>query len=232
MSQINYEQIQLDDDLVAEYLTQNPDFFNHYPHLARQLKIPHAERGSVSLVELAQLRMRDKVASLEAEISDLMAVASHNERIFRVYVELLPKLMHCQQLAELELHLRDALMGQLGVSRISLKLNREYLPLSPALEEHSLAGEQIENLWVNRISLKGHYFGRLTQGEQVLLFDNAHLVHSVAIMPLGDRARFGVLTAASRDADHYIAGMDSLLLGQLCEVIASLLPNLVGADAA
>ncbi|CAG9298474.1 DUF484 family protein [Celerinatantimonas diazotrophica] len=231
MSQVNLEQLLLDDELVAEYLQQNPDFFTRFPYLADRLRIPHHQRGSVSLVELSLERMRDKIAVLETEISDLLGVASQNERIFRVYVDLLPQLLHCPDFASLQDKLQSAMVEQLGLSQLSLRLNQAHLSLGEPLESFSLSAEHMENLWVTRLSHEGHYFGRLTRGELQLLFASPEQVQSVAIMPLGERARLGVLAAASDEADHYVAGMDGLLLGQLCEVIATLLPTLVGCDA-
>lgn len=231
MSRVNLDQLPLDDELVAEYLQQNPDFFTRFAYLAEQLKIPHQQRGSVSLVELSLERMRDKIALLETEISDLLAVASHNERIFRVYVDLLPQLLRCTDFISLQDKLCQAMVEQLGLSQLSLRLNKAHLSLTQELEPFSLTAEQLENFWITRLSHEGHYFGRLSKGELGLLFARQEQAQSVAIMPLGERARFGVLAAASREADHYVAGMDGLLLGQLCEVIATLLPTLVGCDA-
>lgn len=232
MSQVNLDELPLDDELVAEYLQQNPDFFTRFPYLAEQLRIPHHQRGSVSLVELSLERMRDKIALLETEISDLLAVASQNERIFRVYVGLLPQLLHCTDFTSLQDKLQSEMVQQLGLSQLSLRLNRAHLNLGEELKPFSLSAEHVENFWITRLSHEGHYFGRLTQGELQLLFAAPQeQVQSVAIMPLGERARLGMLAAASREADHYVAGMDGLLLGQLCEVIATLLPTLAGCDA-
>ncbi|MFM2480716.1 DUF484 family protein [Celerinatantimonas sp. YJH-8] len=232
MSVSNLKTELLDDEQVAEYLQHQPDFFNRYPQLATQLRIPHPQRGTVSLVELNLSRLRDKVQTLESEITDLMAVASHNERIFRVYVDLLPLLMRSQSLAELEMHLHHALVEQLGVTTWSLRLNRDHLSLAKSFWDRSLSGDQIENIRVTRLSHAEHYFGRLTRGERELLFDAPHQANSVAMIPLGPQARLGLFVAASLNADHYVAGMDSLLLGQLCDVIATLLPALVNDVAA
>lgn len=222
----------LDDSLVAEYLQRHPDFFNRFPQLSMDLRIPHAERGTVSLVELNMARLRERVQTLETEITELMSVASHNERIFRVYVDLLPALLRSRSLAELEMHLHRALVEQLGVTSLSLRLNRAHLELADSVLDRSLSGEQIENMRLTRLGHAEHYFGRLTQGERELLFDEPSKANSVALVPLGNRAQLGLFAAASLDADHYVAGMDSLLLGQLCEVIATLLPELVNDHVA
>jgi uncharacterized protein len=42
----------LDDKKVAEYLLSHPDFFGSNSELLTHLRIPHSERGAVSLVEI------------------------------------------------------------------------------------------------------------------------------------------------------------------------------------
>ncbi|WP_432455458.1 MULTISPECIES: DUF484 family protein [unclassified Agarivorans] len=228
MSEFDLSQpLLIDESLVVEFLLDNPDFFVRHPSLVKQLRLPHKEKGAVSLVELQVQRLRDKVLDLEQEITDLMAVASLNERIFHVYVDLLPDLMACDSFAELQHRLSRALVDDLGVESVSLRLSQQRFSLDELPAEYGIEQEQIERVRVTRLTQHPHYFGRLTQGELQLLFDESEDIASVALMPLGHNAELGFFIAASRDADHYIAGMDSLLLTQLCQVIASLLQRLV-----
>ncbi len=217
----------IDETLVLEFLMDNPDFFIRHPQLIKQLRLPHKEKGAVSLVELQVQRLRDKVLSLEQEITDLMTVASLNERIYHVYVDLLPDLMACDSFAELQHRLSRALVDDLGVASVSLRLNQQHFDLTELSPEFALAQEQIERIRVTRLSHQPHYFGRMTKGELELLFDETNDLASVALMPLGHNAELGFFVAASHNADHYVAGMDSLLLTQLCQVIASLMSRLV-----
>ncbi|MPW31358.1 DUF484 family protein [Agarivorans sp. B2Z047] len=227
MSEFDLSQpLLIDESLVVEFLLDNPDFFARHPSLIKQLRLPHKEKGAVSLVELQVQRLRDKVLSLEQEITDLMSVASLNERIYHVYVDLLPDLMACDSFAELQHRLSRALVDDLGVERVSLRLSHQF-NLEDLSPEYGLEKEQIERVRVTRLSQQPHYFGRMTKGELELLFDHTDDIASVALMPLGNNAELGFFVAASRDADHYVAGMDSLLLTQLCQVISNLLLRLV-----
>ncbi|MGY5451242.1 DUF484 family protein [Agarivorans sp. MS3-6] len=228
MSEFDLSQpLLIDETLVVEFLLDNPDFFMRHPSLVKQLRLPHKEKGAVSLVELQVQRLRDKVLNLEQEITDLMAVASLNERIYNVYVDLLPDLMACDSFAELQHRLSRALVDDLGVERVSLRLSKSLFASGDLTDEYGLEHEQIERVRVTRLSHQPHYFGRMTKGELELLFEHTDDIASVAMMPLGHNAELGFFIAASRDADHYVAGMDSLLLTQLCQVIASLLIRLV-----
>ncbi|WP_026958221.1 DUF484 family protein [Aliagarivorans taiwanensis] len=213
--------------LIGEYLQDNPDFFARHPHLVKQLRVPHSERGAVSLVELQVQQLRSKVANLEQEITDLMTVASHNERIFKAYVDLLPPLLACDSFAELQHRLRRAIVDGLGVSQVSLRLNQDYFDLSENASECALDEERLQRFRVTRLGEEPHYFGRLSKGEIELMFDSHDQVSSVAVVPLGSQAEQGFFLAASKDADHYVEGMDSLLLTQLCQVVSGLLLRLL-----
>ena len=47
--------------VVADYLQQHPDFFQHYPELLPLLRLPHQQRGTVSLVERQLELQREKI---------------------------------------------------------------------------------------------------------------------------------------------------------------------------
>ena len=71
------------------------------------------------------------------------------------------------------------------------------------------------------------YFGRLYDHERHLLFGEEALVHSAAILRLGEQGELGLLAFGHADAEYYHPGMDSLLLEQLGRFITLLLPTLV-----
>ncbi|GGJ05267.1 hypothetical protein GCM10007978_48530 [Shewanella hanedai] len=71
-----------DEMLIREFLLDNPDFFNRYPELLLAMRIPHAERGAISLVERKQEMYRNRVQQLEEEITSLLGMATRNEMIY------------------------------------------------------------------------------------------------------------------------------------------------------
>ena len=73
---------------VYTFLAQNPDFFIRYPELLEKIKIPHAQKGSVSLVEIQSEQLRKKVRQLNLKLSQLVSIAKQNEKIYRVYTDL------------------------------------------------------------------------------------------------------------------------------------------------
>ena len=75
----------VDDALIAEYLAENPDFFEHHPQLLQQMRLRHSAQGAVSLVERQQQILRDRVRQLEEEITDLMVHFCDIDRVPNIH---------------------------------------------------------------------------------------------------------------------------------------------------
>src|SRR3990167_9367359 len=68
--------------LIVDYLYDHPEFFLQHPELVSRLRLPHQQRGVVSLVERQLELQREKIRSLEDDITRLMGTARQNEQIF------------------------------------------------------------------------------------------------------------------------------------------------------
>ncbi len=206
----NIQQLPFDEMLIREYLLDNPDFFNRYPELLIAMRIPHAERGAVSLVERRQELLRQRVTELEEEITSLMKIATYNERIFNFNNELSFKLLACKDLGELRQTLSDGLKGEFGFSHVRL------------ITVHEIDSE-LSNIWRHRLQ-SGYYFGRLTHSESSRLFGSE--VGSVALTKLSDNNGQVIFAIASKDPTHFNPDMDSLLFSQLRHLLDHILPQL------
>src|ERR1700744_3264516 len=71
-----------EEETVAHYLQQHPEFFeNHLPLLAR-LRLPHARGSStISLVERQVEVLRERHANLEQKLADFVTVARANDAV-------------------------------------------------------------------------------------------------------------------------------------------------------
>ena len=92
-TQPEYVEDSLTDEAVAEFLTQNPDFFERNSHLLKALRLPHASGGAVSLVERQVSVLRQRDVKLEKQLKDLIQVARDNDvlsaKVHRLSIELL-----------------------------------------------------------------------------------------------------------------------------------------------
>lgn len=215
------DELELDEQQVAEYLRDTPDFFVRHQGLLEQLRLPHGQKGSVSLVEARLERQRQRIQMLEEEITELMTVAGENERIFRVYVDLFPRLFACTSLSQLQRLLARTFQQQLRLSAMVLAIDPRWRPGATVL-----SGEQLDRLYRERMAGRDIYLGRLGKDEKQRLFGDA-MVSSVALVRLGAKGEQGLLAFGSVDAGHYGAEKDTLFLSQLADVVSLLLPRLM-----
>ncbi|TRY10748.1 DUF484 family protein [Shewanella hanedai] len=199
-----------DEMLIREFLLDNPDFFNRYPELLLAMRIPHAERGAISLVERKQEMYRNRVQQLEEEITSLLGMATRNEMIYLFNSSLSLKLLQCEDLGELRQILSEGLKTQFNFSHVRL------------ITVHDIDSE-LSQIWSKRLS-PGYYFGRLTLSESKRLFGGE--VGSVALSRLSDECGQVIFAIASQDTVHFHPEMDNLLLDQLKQLLDHLLPKL------
>ncbi|MCL1086288.1 MULTISPECIES: DUF484 family protein [Shewanella] len=199
--------VPFDELIIREYLLDNPSFFNRYPELLLAMRLPHMERGAISLVERRQEMLRQRVSQLEEEITSLLTMATRNEKIYQFNTELSFKLLNCADLISLKEVLADSLKMQFNFSHVRLI---------------SVLDADMKAIWDQRLH-KGHYFGRLTQQEAKRLFGSE--VGSVALTKLSEDTPV-IFAIASQDATHFHPDMDNMLLEQLQRLLAHMLAKL------
>ncbi|MBT1064001.1 DUF484 family protein [Bowmanella sp. Y26] len=206
----------LTSEQVRDYLLANPDFFLFYPTVLDTLRIPHQQKGAVSLIERQSEQLRLKVRQLQHQINELMSVAKQNERIYRIYADLNLRLFSCKSLFEVRSTLEQVLLHQLELHALSLKL----FGFDDDLPETS------KRLLLDKRFNHGiYYLGRLSQQEQTLLFGEKR-IESVAMMLIGERGEMGLLAIGSNEGHHFHPGMDTLLITQLQKFLTLVVPQL------
>ena len=217
----------VDDALIAEYLAENPDFFEHHPQLLQQMRLRHSAQGAVSLVERQQQILRDRVRQLEEEITDLMVTARRNEELFKCYNALYSALLDCGSVSAVMDTIQATFAEQLQMPAVTLKFFDSPLPLA---EQYSFTADTHKQLLSKRFKDSRIYLGRLSQEEQRLLFPD-QAVASVALLLLGKDGELGMLAIGNHDPSHFDPAMDSLLITQLQALLSHLLPTLMAHEA-
>jgi uncharacterized protein YigA (DUF484 family) len=215
---MNTDEIPLTDELVNAYLQDNPEFFSRNNELMTGLRLQDSQRGTVSLVERQQQQLRQKIHTLEDEITQLMSVASHNENLFMLYSDLYLRLIDCQSANEL----LDCL-AQTTTELLSLSAFKLYLLDSVDIEHDSLSVNDCQGVIQNRFEHSDYYFGRLQQSEQELIFSHNCAGSVVLVKLVHDNKDLGFLAISSDDAHHFDPRMDTLLLSQFKRLVAKLL---------
>ena len=203
---------------VRAFLLQNPEFFAEHPDLLEKIKLPHEQKGSVSLVEIQSDQLRKKVRQLNFKLNQLVSIAKQNEKIYRVYTDLNVQLLRCESVAEVQFTLEDVLQERLQLSSAVIKSFKGPHAI-PELQQRLFTEKRFKNT--------NFFFGRLSQHERQLLFGESP-AESVALMLLGDNRELGILGISSCDASHFTPDMDTLLLQQLQQVLNIILPEMMG----
>jgi uncharacterized protein YigA (DUF484 family) len=203
----NYDELELDEDLVRAYLEQNPDFFVNHADLVTQLRIPHASHGAVSLLEKRQEIQRAKIIKMEEELSILMGHARQNEIIFRAISDMYIALVGCKSVAALEQAVDKVCQEQLYLAQFRLLQPEDeaYIHL-----QAKLAGNN-------------SYLGRLAPEVMETVFDGR--AQSVALVELNyelddTEVIFGIAAFASASAQHFQPSMDTLFIDELGRVLS------------
>jgi len=203
---------------VRVFLLENPEFFAQNPDLLEKIAIPHAQKGSVSLVEIQSEQLRKKVRQLNYKLTQLVSIAKQNEKIYRVYTDLNVQLLRCTSVAEVQFTLEDVLQERLQLSSAVIKSFKGPHAI-PELQRRLFTEKRFKN--------SNFFFGRLSQHERQLLFGE-NSAESVALLLLGDNNDLGILGISSNHADHFTPDMDTLLLQQLQQVLNIILPEMMG----
>lgn len=201
------DDLQLDAELVKEYLEQNPDFFVEHSDLVTKLRIPHASHGAVSLLEKRQEIQRAKIIKMEEELSILLGHARQNEVIFRAISDMYIALVGCKSVAALEEAVDGVCKNQLYLAQFRLLQPEDeaYIHL-----QAKLAGST-------------SYLGRLSPEVMETVFDSN--AQSVALVELNyeqddQECIFGIAAFASASAHHFQPSMDTLFIDELGRLLS------------
>ena len=197
--------------VVYDYLQDHPEFFQQYPQLLASLRLPHQQRGSVSLVERQLEMQREKIVALEDDITRLMSVARQNEQLFLAFNQLQAQLYQAENLQQAEHSLQQftAAMPQVQQCRLL------------CFNEHHSASE-FQLLLSRRLNEQGIYLGRLNKEEQQGLFPPQ--IHSVALILVSNEEQpLALLAFGSEQDDHFQPSMDKLFISHLATILAQLL---------
>jgi uncharacterized protein YigA (DUF484 family) len=215
---IQLDELKLTDDIVIDFLHDNPEFFNRNPELINSLRLADQNRGTVSLVERQQSQQRQKIHNLEEEITQLMAIANQNEQLFALYSDLYLRLLDCGSASELLDCLYQATTELLSLSGLKV-----WLKDGTDVEHSSIVDNDCAGVMNNRLAKEDYYFGRLQKSEQDLIFSQ-NQEGSVVLIKLNHLDdEIGFLAISSADADHFDPRMDTLLLSQFRKLVAKLL---------
>ncbi|MGF1774621.1 DUF484 family protein [Vibrio wakamikoensis] len=220
-----FEASHLTAEVVAEYLSDHPDFFKGRESLVESLSLPHQQQGAVSLVGIQLQRQRERIEALEEEITALMSLAARNDRTFYEFMSLQENLLKCHDL--------QSVVSAIKYTATGLNL-RGYLKLIDS-DDHAdpLSMESWKRFTTNHLNGKEAYLGRLRQADRSMLFTEQQIsdgqvpeLGSYVVLPLKRKFAQGLLIFSSDDGGHFQPDMDTLFLRHLALVVSYLCEHL------
>jgi uncharacterized protein YigA (DUF484 family) len=222
----------LEEKTVADYLRDNPDFFQNNTSLLAALQIPHAVGPAVSLVEHQVKVLRDQNSQLKRKLMDLVHVARDNNRLNEHMHQLTLCLIKANSLEALLDTLRENLLVEFKADTVTLRLAGlpEARARECAVDIFDLESKELSHFEAFLKSSRPQC-GRFKQEQLQYLFgDQAQAIESVALIPLGPRKSLGLLAIGSRESSRFHPGMGTLFLTHLGELLGLLLATHLATD--
>ena len=205
-------------DEIARFLRTHPKFFDQHPELLESIHVPHPYGGrAIPLSERQTVALREKVKLLEGKLAEIIRFAEENdaisEKVHRLSVALggardFPALVH-----SLYFHLRE----DFSVPHVALRIWGKSVPadFQEAEAVSEAQSRQAESMSLPHCgSAAGNLFAPWFR-------EAAEHVRSVALVPLGQSAVFGLLALGSEDPQRFFPEMGTLYLRRIGELCAA-----------
>ncbi|MSQ51966.1 MAG: DUF484 family protein [Betaproteobacteria bacterium] len=213
---------------VANYLQDNPSFFENYAEVLARIQVPHPHGGqAIPLVDRQMLGLREKHRELEAKLAELLQFGEKNdaigEKMHRLSGALLAGPTRDALLSALQANLKE----EFSIPHVALRLWG--LPPRELDADREEYAEVTDELKTYAASLAEPYCGANGHAEAASWFgDSAGRVNSVAHIALreppmgtGAGACVGMLVLGSEDAVRFYADMGTLYLKRLGDLASA-----------
>jgi uncharacterized protein len=205
-------------DDVARFLRTHPQFFEQHPELLDTIRVSHPYGGrAIPLAERQTVALREKARQLEGKLGQLIQFGEENdaisEKVHRLSTALVgaadfPALVHA-----LYFHLRE----DFAVPHVALRVWGKSVPA-----DFDEAGAVNEPQRTHAAAMGAPQCGPAAGNPFVPWFGEvSEHVRSVALIPLGQTAVFGLLALGSEDPQRFFPEMGTLYLRRIGELCAA-----------
>jgi len=218
----------LNADQVAEFLRQNPGFFENHVDILMNLQVPHPHGGrAVSISERQLIAVREKAKLLEDKLRELIQFGEENDALGEKVHRLACRLLDAPSLdATLDTLYLDFL-DHFAVPHVAVRLwnvaeenpdTKEFAPVAAEMRE-----------FVERMTAP--YCGHHAVYESQSWFGEAapHVKSFALIALANDGVPFGVVALASEDPKRFYPEMGTLYLARIGGLVSHALWRFVTA---
>lgn len=208
---------------VAEFLAKHPNFFNEFPTLLAELHIPHPHgTHAISMSERQLIAMRDKVHMLENKLAELIQFGEENDgisdKLHALTLALLSASTPQDIVAALTLHLREGFAVPHYAIRAWNLPDDTLAGLTDAVPQTALDSVLAMTQPVCgalAVSDASDWFGEVSP--------HLRAFACIPLRPSAASAPVGLLVLASEEPKRFYAGMGTLYLERLGQLIGAAL---------
>jgi uncharacterized protein YigA (DUF484 family) len=195
---------------VAQYLQNNPQFFEEHVETLAQLNLPHPHGGrTISLSERQLLALREKNKELEKKLREIISFAQDNDALQHKVHEFVIALFAARDLVTLQEMIPHLLRDIFAIPHSVLRL---WQTNPPSVEVLAFADAQAQPVCLHHAAHDtASWFGEC-----------APLLHSYAYLPLhAGSESIGLIVLASEDKQRFYPEMGTVFLQRIAEAISS-----------
>jgi uncharacterized protein YigA (DUF484 family) len=204
---------------VAEFLRQNPGFFENHADILVNLQIPHPHGGrAVSIGERQLVAVREKAKMLEDKLRELIQFGEENDAVGQKVHQLSCRLVDAPSLdAALDTLYLD-LLDHFAVPHVAVRLwnvaeenpdTKEFAPVAAEMRQF------VEQMAAPYCGHHAVYESQAWFGEAA-----AHLKSYALVKLARDGLVFGVVALASEDPKRFYAEMGTLYLARIGDLMS------------
>ena len=214
---------------VAQYLQENPQFFEEYADMISHMLIPHPHGGrTISITERQMLSLRDKNKQLEGKMGELLQFGGENdiisEKIHRLAVAVIAAGSFQAVVHSLNSHLRD----DFSIPYFALRLwhRPENVIVLPEFAAVSAKLQDFAD------TLTQPYCGSTADFETASWFGAAApKIRSQGLIALRNgNGTIGMVALGSEDPQRFYTNMGTLYLERLGEIASAALARVMGTS--
>ena len=206
-------------DQVADFLKQNPGFFENHADILVNLQIPHPHGGrAVSIGERQLVALREKAKLLEDKLRELIQFGEENDAVSEKVHRLCCRLIEAPSLNGVLDTLYLDLLDHFAVPHVAVRLWRVAEENPDTKEFGAVAPEMRE--FVDKMATP--YCGHHAVYESQAWFGEAapHLKSFALVKLERDGLTYGVIGLASEDTKRFYPEMGTLYLQRIGELVS------------
>ena len=216
------------EEQVANYLRDNPDFFNNQRELLGRIKLPHESGQAISLVEKQINTLREQRIEARKKLNDLIENARENDKLFDTTRSLILSLLRANSIEEAGISVQDQLIGleNIDVCEI-IFVEHPSMKVPRTLRTEELA--TLHKKFHEVFRLNRAHCGQLKDEQTTYLFSSTEgNINSTALCPVTNNGEcFALLALGNKTADYFNIHLDTLFIDFICQVLGAVLTLLL-----